>query len=197
MSYPATFDVTRPDIFDRAQAALRVVIVILMSLVGSVAAWLLGVVYLLVPIGAAIMIQQAGSAAYLPEEGGRVAGWLRWLVGAYAYLLFLTDRFPSERPEESVHFEVAMSGTPTVGSALLRLLTSLPSAIVLALLSLVSAVVWLVCLVTVLVYEGVPRSLYGFQRGIVRWQARLLAYEASLVEEYPPFSFDMGREPRA
>ena len=35
-------------------------------------------------------------------------------------------------------------------------------------------------------------SLWNFQAGIVRWQARLLASLASLIEPYPPFSFDTG-----
>jgi hypothetical protein len=35
-------------------------------------------------------------------------------------------------------------------------------------------------------------SILSFQRGVLRWQARLVAYHASLVEEYPPFSFETG-----
>jgi hypothetical protein len=166
-----------------------------LSLLGSLFTWLVGAAYLIVPVGAAILVSQTGSGRYLPEQGGRVAEWLHWLVAVYAYLAFLTDRFPSTRPEETVRFEVRPGGAPTPGSALLRLLTSLPSAFVLTLLGLVSGVVWVIELLTVLVWEGVPASLYGFQRGIVRWLARLLAYHASLVDEYPPFSFDTGREP--
>jgi hypothetical protein len=192
LSYPVTFDVARPDRYDRAHAVFRLLLLLLLSLVGSIVGWLFGVVYLGLPVAAAILVQQAGEGRYLEQEGDRVARWLCWLVAAYAYLLFLVDRFPSERPEELVRFDVRRSGRPTVGSALLRLLLSLPSAVVLAVLTLISAVVWLVSFVSVLVYEGVPRSLYAYQRGIVRWQARLLGYHASLVEEYPPFSLDTG-----
>ncbi len=191
--YPVTFDAEQPERYDRPQAALRLVILILLSLVGSVLGWLFGVVYLVVPVAAALLVQQAGASGYLAREPGRVSGWLRWLVAVYAWLLFLTDRFPSGA-EPGVSFGVTPGGSPTTASALLRLVTSIPSGVLLVLLGLVSALAWVVELVTVLVSEGVPRSLYGFQRGVVRWLARLLGYHASLVEEYPPFSFDTGRE---
>ena len=44
--------------------------------------------------------------------------------------------------------------------------------------------------VSVLVSESVPNSLYDLQRGVVRWQARLFTYHASLVDRAPPLSFD-------
>ena len=62
----------------------------------------------------------------------------------------------------------------------------------LALLMFVSAIVWVVAAIWILIYETYPESLFGFQRGVVRWTARLLAYLASMVESYPPFSLDTG-----
>ena len=106
----------------------------------------------------------------------------------------LTDRFPTERPENTVRFDIQPSGAPTVGSALLRLIYSIPSAFVLSLLSFVSAIVWLIAAVMVLLNETYSEGLYDFQRGVVRWGARLLAYHASLVDTYPPFSLDTGPE---
>jgi hypothetical protein len=197
MGYPVVFDVgSRPERYDRAQAVLRLLLLIAFSFAGSLFGWLFGVVYLLVPLLAAILVSQAGGG-YLSKDGERATRWLRWLVAAYAYLLFLTDRFPSGAAEDDIRFEVRTGGEPTVGSALTRLVTSLPSAVVLALLGLVAAIAWVIELVTVLVWEGVPRSLFGFQQEIVRWLARLLAYHASLIEEYPPFSLDTGPEPHA
>jgi hypothetical protein len=113
-------------------------------------------------------------------------------VAFYAYLLILTDRFPTERPGEIVRFEVRAGGSPTVGSALLRLIYSIPNAFVFLLLGIVSVAVWLIAAVMVLMRESYPEGLYNFQRGVLRWEARLLGYHASLVEEYPPFALDMG-----
>ncbi len=124
-----------------------------------------------------------------------MTAWLRWLIAFYAYLAFLTDRFPSERPEEIVRFEVKTEGTPTVGSALLRLIYSIPSAFVLAIIGIASAVIWLIAAVMILIQERYPEGLYNFQCGVLRWEARLLGYHASLVDRYPPFSIDTGPEP--
>ena len=121
--YPVTFDAEQPERYNRPQAALRLVILILLSLVGSVLGWLFGVVYLVVPVAAAILVQQAGASGYLARETDRVSGWLRWLVAVYAWLLFLTDRFPVPSAEPGVSFGITPGGSPTTGSALLRLVT--------------------------------------------------------------------------
>jgi hypothetical protein len=127
----------------------------------------------------------------LEEDGPKISGWLRWMTALTAYTYMLTDRFPSEE-DPSVRFEVQPTGSPSVGSALLRLIMSIPSLLVLAVLLWVSAIIWLIASVMVLVQETYPEGLYDFQCGVVRWQARLLGYHASLVDAYPPFAFDTG-----
>jgi hypothetical protein len=72
---------------------------------------------------------------------------------------------------------------------MLRLILSIPSWFVLALLGIVSSVMFVVGVVTILIDGTVPAGILAFQRGVLRWQARLVAYHASLVDEYPPFSF--------
>ena len=194
-SYPVTFDVARPEKFERPQVFLRILVAVILSILGGALGWIFGLVYLVLPVVAAIFVSQKGGEKYLSEDGPRVTGWLRWIVAFYAYLGILTDRFPIEKPEEIVRFEVQTSGTPTVGSALLRLIYSIPSAFVLSILSIVSAVIWLIAAVMVLVQENCPEGLYNFQRGILRWEARLMGYHASLVEQYPPFALDTEPEP--
>ena len=187
-AYPVTFDVSRPEKFERPHVFLRILVYILLG-------WILGLVYLAVPVVAAVFVSQKGADKYLEEDGPRITGWLRWLIALYAYLAILTDRFPTEKPEEIVRFEVSTGGSPTVGSALLRLIYSIPSALVLGLLTWVSYVVWVIAAVMVLIQENYPDGLYNFQRGVLRWEARLLGYHASLVDEYPPFALDTGPEP--
>ena len=193
--YPVTFDVARPEKFERPQVFLRILVAVILSILGGALGWIFGLVYLVLPVVAAIFISQKGGEKYLAEDGPRVTGWLRWIVAFYAYLGILTDRFPSEKPEEIVRFEVQTGGTPTVGSALLRLIYSIPSAFVLSILSIASAVIWIIAAVMVLVQENYADGLYNFQRGILRWEARLLGYHASLVEQYPPFALDTDGEP--
>jgi hypothetical protein len=86
-----------------------------------------------------------------------------------------------------VRFQVERSGSPTVGSALLRILYALPSMIVLAILSIVGAVVWVIGVVFILITERYPESFWRFLLALVRWEAWLLVYLASLVDRYPPF----------
>jgi hypothetical protein len=192
--YPVSFDVTRPEKFERPHLALRILVVIILSLLGGAIGWILGLVYLVFPALAAIFISQKGPEKFLAEDGPRMTGWLRWVLALYAYIGILTDRFPSEKPEEIIRFEVQTGGSPTVGSALLRLIYSIPSAFVLALLSFVAGIVWIIAAVMVLVQENYADGLYDFQRGVLRWEARLLAYHSSLIEQYPPFALDTGGE---
>ena len=44
----------------------------------------------------------------------------------------------------------------------------------------------------VLLGAAIPASITGFQRGVLRWQARLVAYHASLVDHYPPIELATG-----
>jgi len=191
-AYPVTFDVSRPEKFERPQLFLRILVAIILWVLASIVGWVL---YLAFPVLAAIFVSQKGPEKYLEEDGPRMTEWLRWVVAIFAYLLILTERFPTEKPEEIVRFEVQTGGRPTVGSALLRLIYSIPSVLVLGLLGIVSAIVWLIAAVMVLIQESYPDGLYNFQRGVLRWEARLLGYHASLVHEYPPFALDTGPEP--
>lgn len=189
--YPAFFNVAKPERFDRSQMALRIVIMLVLSFFGVLGLIFSGL-YLIFPVLAAIFISQKGAERFMEEDGERMTGWLRFVVAALAYLWLLTDRLPTEKPEESVTYRIDRGGSPTVGSALLRLIFSIPSAFVLGLLSIIGAILWIIAAVMVLVQEDYPEGIYNFNVGVLRWQARLLAYHASLVEPYPPFAVDTG-----
>ena len=185
VDYPVTFDVVaRPAKFQRPQ----VLIAILVAMVLGVVTWFAYVVF---PIMAALWISQKGSEKYLDEDGPKMTGWLRSIVTYYAYVFFLIDRLPSEGVEEQVKFEVQRGGNPSVGSALLRWFYSIPSWIVLGVLGWVAGILWLVAAVQVLIQENYSEGIYNYFRGYMRWQARLLGYHVSLVEQYPPFALDM------
>ena len=188
-SYPVTFDATRPERFERAQVFLRLLIIVLLSFLGSI----FPLVYLAVPVLAAVFISQDGGETYLKDT--KMPLILRWYLALYTYLALLIDRLPTEAPERAFTFEWRNTGSPTVGSALLRLVLSIPSALVLVLLGIAGALVALIGAVYILIQEDYPDGLYNFQLGIMRWHARLLAYHASFVDEYPPFALDAGHEP--
>ena len=189
--YPVTVEVSSPQQFDRIQLLLRVVLAIALAWFGMTAGWLICVLYGALPVIAAIAISSQSSAKYAQDVAPRLWKLLEWLLQFSAYMMMIVDRVPTggDFPGK---IELRITGTPTAGSALARLATSLPSGFVLMLLWLGSGVAWVVAAVFVLVGAPMPPSILAFQRGVLRWQARLVAYHASLVEEYPPFALDTG-----
>ncbi len=195
MAYPATFDVQPPERFQRPHVAIRLLIVIILALLGGAISWFLGAIYLIFPVIAAILISQKGAEQFLAESESNLTKWLRYVVAAYAYMGFLTDRAPNQDPAQTFHLSVRTGGSPTMGSALLRIILGIPSAFVLGIIGLAFIVVLPVAAISILLNETSPAWAYNFTRGYLRWNTRLLAYMASLVDEYPPFSFSDGEVP--
>ena len=193
MSYAATFDVQPPKEFDKAQVLLRILIVVVISVL-QINNIIFGGTYLILPVVAAVLISQKGAEQYLAEAEDGPTKWLRYLLAFYSYMALATDRFPTKQPEEIVQLNVEPSGSPTVGSALLRLILGIPHAIALAILGVVFAVVWVIAAISILVSGGYPGWASNYIRGYLRWNARFFAYMASLVDEYPPFSLGNGEE---
>jgi hypothetical protein len=189
MTYPVQIEVISPARFDRVQLALRLVVAIALGWVGLSAGWLGCALFLALPVIAAVVISTRGAQAYLADAGPKLWRIVSWLLALSAYMLLLTDRFPAGEPT-GVQIQIRPDGQPTTGSALLRLITSLPSGVVLALLGIVSSVLFVIGAVMILIDQQVPAGILGFQRGVLRWQARLAGYHASLVDDYPPFSFE-------
>ena len=200
-TYPVFFSVSRPDKLERGALLWRVALLVMLSIAGVTMGVFTGLVYLVLPLVAAMGLARKGHVRFLAEDAPRLARGLRWVVSAYAYFMLLTDRLPGD--EDGVRFEVEPGAWPEPGrrpsasGAVIRLLFSLPSAVLLGLLAIVSWVVWIVAAVMILFTEDYPMPLYSFQCGVLRWQARLFGYHASLVEAYPPFSFDPGPFPTA
>jgi hypothetical protein len=182
-----TLELERPPVFQRAHVFLRIALLVVVGWLGH--PW--GLLWLVPPVIAAILVSQKGGRRYLDENGPMVTRVLNWILDLVAYLALLTDELPG-RAEHPVRLRVERGGSPSVGSASLRILYAIPSLIVLAILGFVGAIVWLTGVVLVLANERYPDSLWRFLLGLVRWEAHLLAYLASLVDEYPPFTLETG-----
>jgi hypothetical protein len=185
--YPVHLEVTSPRRFDRLQLLLRIVFAIVLGWVGITMGWVVWGLFLVLPVVAAIAISST-RMRYFEDVAPQVWRVLTWLLQLSAYMMLLVDRFPTG--EDDVHIDVRFTGRPTASSALVRLVTSIPSGFMLAILWFVSSVLWLWGALTILMSTMVPEWLLRFQRGVLRWQARLVAYHASMIEEYPRFSFD-------
>ena len=199
ISYPTQMQVQSPDHYDRAQVVLRVLIACGLGALQQRLGGMFGVLYFVLPALAAILITQRSGRGYLERDGSWLSSALEWLMGLQAYMLFVTDRFPLEPGTRPLRLTIEPRGEPSLADALLRLLTSLPHAILLGLLSIPSFVASLIMAVTILIGGYVPSSLRGFQQGLLGWTARALAYHSSLVDAYPPFSLGLrdGQPPQA
>ena len=109
-----------------------------------------------------------------------------------AYLLLLTDRYPSTTETQSVHLDVAYPDAATGLNRwlpLVKWLLAIPHYIVLMVLFLAVVIVTIIAWVIILITGNYPRGLFDFVTGTLRWATRVWAYAFLLVtDEYPPFS---------
>jgi len=189
-AYPVHYSVERPARFTRFQLVVRILAFMLLGIAGLSLGAVFVFAYLALPAFAAVRLARGrGPTAYLEEDGPRIFRALRGFAAIYAWFGFVVDRLP-DSAEDTVQLEMERSGHPTPASALWRMLLGLPSALVLSVLCMIGGVVWLWAALTVLLHEQVGEAAFAYLAGLQRWAIRLLAYQASMVAEYPPFSFE-------
>jgi hypothetical protein len=191
--YPVHYSVQYPERFSRLQLAIRILAFVALGMLGVSfgAAFLFA--YFVLPIVAASRLASGRSAeAYVREDGAVILSVLRWFAALSAWAGLIAERLPERRPEEVVRLTVTGLPRLTPGAAASRVIAGVPSLLVLGLLAWIGAFVWLWAGASVLFTERVGRTPFGYLVGVQRWGLRLLAYQACLVEEYPPFSFVEG-----
>jgi len=116
----------------------------------------------------------------------------RFATRLSAYMLLLTDKYPSTVEAQTVHLELDYPDVKQQlnrGLPLVKWLLAFPHYVVLILLAIpvIGAVViaWFAVLFT----GRYPRSLFDIVVGYTRWNLRVSAYAILLVtDKYPPFS---------
>jgi len=189
-----TFDIDRQETYDRTQVVIRILVLIVLSILAGALGWVFGALYLAIPVLAAVLISQRGAATYLAESDQNIKRWLAYIFAFYSYLGLLTDKLPGNEPRDVIRFDVQPDGEPSAGNVLLRIILAIPHAIVLGLLGIVAFVLVVVAAIMILVQESYPEGIFSFLRGYQRWQVRMYAYLAGLVQAYPPFALDTGSE---
>lgn len=116
----------------------------------------------------------------------------RFGVRACAYLVLLTDRYPSTVEEQAVHLEIDY---PDVEQdlnrwlPLVKWLLAFPHYIVLVVLWIAAFFAVVLAWFAILFTGHYPRALFEFVVGVGRWSLRVNAYAFLLVtDRYPPFS---------
>ncbi len=165
------------------------IVIVLYALLDGI----VGIAWLVLPVFAAILISQKGAQQYLDESSKGPVIWIKLLLGFWTYAALLSDKLPLENVDDSVEFNVEPNGNPTVGQALLRIILAIPHGIVLWVLGVIGAFVWVGTVIALFANGTYPDWAYNYFRGYLRWYARVFAYLASLVDEYPPFSFEDGQ----
>ena len=193
-TYPVHYAVERPARFTRIQLLIRILVFCVLGIIGVSFGLAFMVGFAALPVFAAARLTSRGDKphAYVADDGPRVIAVLRWFAAVSAWAGLIAEELPRRAPEETVRVDVEANAHPTPGSALMRLITGLPSAFVLAVLGWLGVFVWLWAALSVLFTERVGVGTFNYLVGLQRWSIRLLAYQASLVDEYPPFSFEDG-----
>jgi hypothetical protein len=189
MTYPVSLRVEHPAHFTRLQLLVRFVAFCALGVLGLSFGTVFVFAYLALPVFAAVRLGSGEPAEYLDRDGARIVRGLHWLAAIGAWTGLVTDRLPTRTPPETVELAIGTSARPTPRSALWRVVTGLPSAFVLAFLGCIGSVVWIWAALSILFTQRVGIHAFRYLVGLQRWSVRLLAYEASLVDEYPPFSF--------
>ena len=189
--HPVQLQISRAERVPRIQVAIRVVLVVALGLVaGSSIYWLL---YLALPALVALDLLQKGPDAFRSQDAPRLVRVLRWLAGAEGYLYFLTNELPTSAGG-AVDLRVNPSGSPSARSALLRLLSSLPALLLVAVLTAVSSLVWIIAAIFALATERVPHLFGDLFLMVLRLKFRLAAYHLSLVDRYPSLSHEREQD---
>lgn len=201
--YAARLEIDFPDRLDRLSSFFRIIWSIPIGII-------LGLL-----TSAAVAVNEAGDVTQ--AAGGIVAGlaaatalmilfrkryprwWFdfareltRFEIRVYAYLLLLTDRYPSTVEEQGVHLDIDY---PDVERDLNRWLPlvkwflAIPHYVVLIILAILVALAVIGAWFAILFTGRYPKGLFDFVVGFMRWCLRVQAYVLLLVtDRYPPFS---------
>ena len=205
-TYPARLDIDYPEKLDRLTTFFRLILIVPVVIILS----------LLTATGNETVISATGKVS-TRSVGGISSGlsiatafmilfrqryprwWFdfareleRFAARVLAYLVFLTDQYPSTVDEQSVHLEIDY---PDVEQDLNRWMPlvkwflAIPHYIVLIVLLLIAIVAIVIAWLAILVIGRYPRSLFDYVVGVGRWSLRVQAYAFLMVtDRYPPFS---------
>jgi hypothetical protein len=206
--YAARLEIDYPERLDRLSTAFRLIWIIPIAII-------LG---LLMASGNETVVSETGERVQR-SGGGIVAGlffatalmivfrmryprwWFdfarelrRFSTRVGAYLVLVTDRYPSTVDAQSVHLEIDF---PDVHQnlnrwlPLVKWLLAIPHYIILFFLAIASIIAVIIAWFAILFTGQYPRGLFDFVVGVGRWWLRVDAYAFLLVtDRYPPFSLN-------
>jgi hypothetical protein len=117
----------------------------------------------------------------------------RFSTRVCAYLVLLTDQYPSTVEEQSVHLQIDypedVEHDLNRWLPLVKWLLAIPHYFVLTVLSVAAFFAVVVAWFAILFTGRYPRGVFDFVVGVARWWLRVQAYTSLLVtDRYPPFT---------
>lgn len=194
LSHPVQFAITPPTQIKRGALVLRVLAFLAFGALGVSVGTLFVVAFLGLPLYAAWRLSQGPAERYISEDGGQLVNVLRWLAGACAWAAFLADQLPTIETVHRVRLEVdTANAAPTVRSALERLVSGLPSLLLLIVMAWGGVLLWLVSAIRIVATERAGEAALRYLVSVQRASLQLLIYQASLVDE--PMSLRAPEQP--
>jgi len=204
--YPARLEVEYPEEHNRVTTFFRLVLIIPIAIVIAV-----------LTAGASQTVYEKSGQEVSSTSGGITAGlflatllmivfrkrYPRWWFdfalelarfGARigAYLVLLSDQYPSTVEEQSVHLQIDYPDVERDLNRwlpLVKWLLAIPHYVVLMVLSVAAVFAIVIAWFAILFTGRYPRGLFDFVVGVGRWWLRVQAYAFLLVtDRYPPFS---------
>lgn len=205
-SYPASLDIDYPNKLDRLTTFFRVLWIIPIFIILS----------LLLATGSEGLMDETGKQ--MSEGGGGIVVGLfaatalmilfrrryprwwfdfalelnRFSMRITAYLLLLTDQYPSTVEKQSVHLDIPYPDAQRDLNRwlpLVKWLLALPHYLVLIVLGIGAIAASIIAWFAILFTGRYPRGLFDFVVGVSRWNLRVSAYALLLTtDQYPPFS---------
>jgi len=116
----------------------------------------------------------------------------RFSTRVSAYLLLLTDKYPSTVEKQTVHLDLTYPDAKKDLNRWLPLVKwflAIPHYVVLMVLSIVAVLATIIAWFAILFTGRYPKDLFDFVVGVTRWGWRVTAYALLLTtDKYPPFS---------
>jgi len=122
-----------------------------------------------------------------------LANFMRWNVNVLAYIWLLRDEYPPfswDAGQYPVVFEADYDAPRSRLTTFFRAFMVIPAAFVLYFVLLVGQVLTFIAWFAILFTARLPRGMFDFLSGTLRWQTRVHGYLLLLTDMYPPFSLN-------